>query len=175
MSQNHLTHEQLCDLLLANSQLSEPEAQHLRVCSRCAAEYASLRQALSSFRSTTVAWASHASAHRSWSSPAQLTATRPSLWSSVAERLSTRPVLWASAAMLLLAIVVPFTFHRHETAAVTPKNPPAQVQQMDRVGDEALLEEVDQTLSSPIPTPMQPLSDPTAGRSSQIDSTPRKN
>ena len=174
MSHNHLTHEQLCDLLLANSQLPEPQAHHLRVCSHCAAEYASLRQSLSSFRSTTVAWASHASAHRSWSSPAPRISTPPSMWSRLAERLSTPPVLWASAAVLLLAAAVPFTLHRHQTVPVAP-HPPAQVQQVDRIGDEALLEEVDQTLSSPIPAPMQPLADPTAGRSSQIDSTPRKN
>jgi len=172
--QNHLTHEQLCDLLLADSQLSEPQAQHLRACSDCAAEYASLRESLTSFRSATVAWASQASANRSWTSPAQLISTRPSRWSNIAGRLSAQPVLWASAAVLLFAAALPFTLHRHQTAAVAPK-PPVQVQQTDRIGDEALLEEVDQTLSSSVPTPMQPLADPTAGRSSQLDSTPRKN
>jgi hypothetical protein len=96
------------------------------------------------------------------------------MWSSIVGRLSTQPVIWASAAVLLLAAALPFTLHRHQTVAVAP-NPTAQIKQTDRIGDEALLEEVDQTLSSSIPTPMQPLADPTAGRSSQIDSTPRKN
>ena len=41
------------------------------------------------------------------------------------------------------------------------------------IGDEALLEEVNQTVSSSIPTPMQPLADPTATDGNQNNSNSR--
>jgi anti-sigma factor RsiW len=176
MNLHHLTHEQLCDLLLENHPPSVHQVEHLRSCSRCAAEYNSLRESISLFRSTTIAWASHVSASRSWPSPIRLLATATARRSDWAGRLLTQPVLWAAAAMLLIASAVPLALHHpQEPAAAVQSNPPAQVRPIDHIGDEALLEEVDQTLSSSIPAPMQPLADPTAGRSSQIDSTPRKN
>lgn len=174
---HHLTHEQLCDLVLADSQLAPSQAEHLRSCSICAAEYASLQQSLSSFRSATVSWADHTSASRVWSSTTHLLALTPSVPSSALRRLVARPLLWASAAALVLATAIPFALHRHpapSTARTTP-NVQQHAPQVDHIGDEALLEEVDQTLSSSIPAPMQPLADPTAGSSTPIDSTPRKN
>lgn len=176
MNLHHLTHEQLCNLLLGDTSPSLQQAEHLRICSHCAAEYNSLRESISLFRSTTIAWAGHVSANRTWSSPIRLLSTAPPRRNRLVELLLTQPVLWASAAMLLIASAVPFALHHHqEPTTAAHSNPPAQARPIDRIGDEALLEEVDQTLSSSIPTPMQPLADPTAGRSSQIDSTPRKN
>jgi hypothetical protein len=83
-----------------------------------------------------------------------------------------------TAAALLLAAVIPLAFHDHPSTPThtgIATNSQLHAKPSTPTGDEALLEEVNQTLSSPIPTPMQPLADPTAGRSSQIDSTPRKN
>lgn len=175
MNFHHLTHEQLCDLLLENSAPALDQVEHLRTCSRCAAEYNSLRESITLFRSTTIAWAGHVSANRTWSSPIRLLSTATRQRNHRAEQL-LMPVLWAAAAMLLIASAIPFALHPpQEPARTTHSNPPAPVRPIDRIGDEALLEEVDQTLSSSIPAPMQPLADPTAGRSNHIDSTPRKN
>jgi hypothetical protein len=83
-----------------------------------------------------------------------------------------------AAALILLAILPFASHHRNATAiavhdstgtSATPANT-----QSSTLGDEALLEEINQTVSSSVPTPMQPLADPTANHS-QIDSTPRKN
>jgi len=180
----HLTHRQLCDVLLADSQETSPRREqmreHLRDCPLCAAELASLRQPLSLFRSATTAWASHTSASCSRTLPALPDSLQSPLRDGISGRRLSRPVVWASAAALLFAAAIPLTLHEHRTSyaptqeTVVPGGHPCS-RQIDRVGDEALLEEIDQTLSSPVPTPMQPLADPTAGRSNQIDSTPRKN
>lgn len=176
-TQRHLTHRQLCDLLLATPHDRSPQIeqlrQHLHGCARCAAEFDSLQRPLARFASATTAWAGHTMATRSWQAPPMLSAHIS------APRFFSRPALWASVAALLLAAIPLSLHHRQSTAqtpvASTPHTQPQGRPAIDQIGDEALLEEIDQTLSSPIPTPMQPLADPTAGRSNQIDSTPRKN
>ncbi|HTH53901.1 MAG TPA: hypothetical protein VL495_08130 [Edaphobacter sp.] len=174
-TQHHLTHRQLCDLLLASPHDASPQIerlrQHLHSCGRCASELDSLQRTLGHFSTATTAWASHTLATRSWNSPA-LTSSPRSFF--------RRPAIWVSAAAaLFLAAAVPFALHHHSAAhpsvASIPHTQLQSRQAIDQIGDEALLEEIDQTLSSPIPAPMQPLADPTAGRSNQIDSTPRKN
>ncbi|QNI37581.1 hypothetical protein [Edaphobacter albus] len=176
MNLHHLTHEQLCDLLLEDATPPLQQVEHLRICSRCSAEYNSLKESISLFRSTTIAWAGHVSANRASSSPTHLLSASTPRRNRVPKHLFAQPILWASAAMLLIASAVPFAFHhRQQPVTTSHSNPPAQVRAANRIADEALLEEIDQTLSSSIPAPMQPLADPTAGRSSQIDSTPRKN
>lgn len=167
----HLTHKQLSELLLAEPEETSPRLAelrgHLRACPVCAAEIASLQQSLSRFRSATTAWADHASASRSWLSPG-LGSVEPA-----GSYRRSRPLLWASAAVLLAA-AIPFALHRHRSSA-PPPTAEVHIRQSSPVTDEALLEEIDQTLSSSIPTPMQPLADPTAEHSGQIDSTPRRN
>lgn len=168
----HLTHDQLCDLLLEpslSSAAAEPSspAGHLRDCPLCAAELASLRDGLHGFRDTTKAWASHTMASRSWSPSAEISPRRLFEWQ----------FLWASA-LLLFAAAIPLTFHYRQAHSQSTESVLAEQsshQQSSQIGDEALLEEINQTLSSSVPTPMQPLADPTAGRSSQNNSTTRKN
>jgi len=62
----HLTHEQLCDLILADSLLplegnsqddSDVVHTHLRACLVCSAELRSLRDSLSHFRDASVSYA----------------------------------------------------------------------------------------------------------------------
>lgn len=172
----HLTHQQLCDLLIATPQETSPELkrlrEHLRDCSVCADEFASIRQPLERFHSATTAWASHNAAHRSW--------TLAALPASLPFALFRRRAGWLLAtATFLVAAAVPFAIHNHSSSNPAPPITTANSQSHSRpttpIGDEALLEEVNQTLSSSIPTPMQPLADPTAGRFSQTDSTSRKN
>jgi predicted anti-sigma-YlaC factor YlaD len=169
-SQSHLTHKQLCDLLIADPEGTEPELahldHHLRHCPDCMDEYAALCLPLENFRCATTAWASHSAAARSWA---------PATRSKSVGHL----VGWILAtAALALAVIVPITVHEH-TASRIRSMAIATSHQLNRpsitLGDEALLEEVDQTVSSSIPSPMQPLADPTGARTSQTDSSSRKN
>jgi hypothetical protein len=85
------------------------------------------------------------------------------------------PALWAAAAALVIAITLPLALHHDQPPAQRAPAPAAvTAQPSTSQSDEALLEEIDQTLSSSIPSPMQPLDDPTAGRHNQPD-TQRKN
>lgn len=169
--QNHLTHHQLSEVLIASAQETSPELdlfrEHLRGCPACADKLISLRKPIALFRTTTTAWADQISASRSWAPMALPAATRPTYSRNLAG--------WMLAAALLLAAAIPIALHNHQSSTPARTATTASSQPSSLIGDEALLEEVDQTLSSPIPSPMQPLADPTAGRSSQIDSTPRKN
>jgi hypothetical protein len=70
--------------------------------------------------------------------------------------------------VLLVAASFPLSLYRQQhhpipaaTAVVAPHTTES---------DEALLEDVDQTLSADVPSPMEPLADPTAG-STSADST----
>ncbi|WP_035348670.1 hypothetical protein [Edaphobacter aggregans] len=172
----HLTHEQLSDLILTQPTADFHEAgrldmlrDHLRSCERCSSDLAQLRDSLAAFRSTADGWATS-----EWSRPrtSQLllsTPPRAGLWGSL-----PLPALWAAAATLVVAITLPLALH-HDSPA-TPKTPAATVtpQPQSSQSDEALLEEIDETLSSSIPSPMQPLDDPTAGRHNQLNDQ-RKN
>jgi hypothetical protein len=171
----HLTHKQLCDLLVGQPASNLHEAgrlellrEHLRDCERCSAELASLSQSLADFRSTTKAWASH-----EWTSQQ---ASSRSLHPVRPTRSLTMPALWAAAAALVIAATLPLTLHHNGPPSSPPTPKPAAVatQPSANQSDEALLEEIDQTLSSSIPSPMQPLNDPTAGLHNKSN-TQRKN
>jgi hypothetical protein len=86
-----------------------------------------------------------------------------------------RPLVWAATAAAALAIAVPLTLHQldknAQEKAVTVA-PAAHSGGTPSQSDEALLEEISQTVSYSVPAPMQPLADPTAN---QTSSTQRKN
>ncbi|RZU42660.1 hypothetical protein [Edaphobacter modestus] len=168
----HLTHQQLCDLLIATPEETSPQLErlreHLRDCPACADEFASIRQPLARFHSATTAWAGHNAASRSW--------TLPPLPASFPFAPFRRRAGWLLAtAALLLAAAIPFAIRDHSSSNPAHPVTAATSQPSNPIGDEALLEEVNQTLSSSIPSPMQPLADPTAGRFNQTDSISRKN
>ncbi|HEU4636504.1 MAG TPA: hypothetical protein VFS41_10020 [Edaphobacter sp.] len=168
-SNAHLTEQQLYDLVIAGSTENPPELkplrEHLLRCPECAAELASLREPLEDFRSSVTAWASHHSAGHSWTRASRSTSFGMlSAW------------LLAAAALILL-IALPFATHHNSariaTRDVTHSTPHPSASSSTTSGDEALLEEVNQTVSSSIPTPMQPLADPTAADGSKTDSNSR--
>jgi hypothetical protein len=194
----HLNHEQLCDLLLADRAtdawtLASPELErsreHVRDCHICADELSSLSQSLTLFRSTADAWA-----HHEWNNQTNQAAfvnrslrpvpSTPRLF-GLFPRLTLRPALWtAAAAVVVLAAVLPITLQRLSNSAGVPgltATTPAGAAPTSRLAtpatqsDEALLEEINQTLSSSVPTPMQPLADPTASGNNQSNNAPRKN
>jgi hypothetical protein len=165
----HLTEQQFYDLLIAAPSETSPELErlrdHLLRCPECTAELSRFCRPLADFRSSVTAWASHHSDRRSW--------TR----ASHSNPFGTLSAWLLGAAALILLIALPFaTHHGSRTIAAhdaTHSRTQAPAASSTVVGDEALLEEIDQTLSSSVPAPMQPLADPTGTTGSKIDSTSR--
>jgi hypothetical protein len=159
----HLTHEQLCDVILADSSLpregtSAIVQDHLRACLHCSAELENLRTSILLFREASTSYASQQFARSLFK--------RGSI--APPQHYLTQPLYWAAAAVLLVAASFPLSMYRQQhhpipaaTAVVAPHTTES---------DEALLEDVDQTLSADVPSPMEPLADPTAG-SNSADST----
>ena len=159
----HLTHEQLCDMVLARSPhpLSSDYAalqHHLGACPACAAELASLRTSLTLFREASTFY-----------SQQHLTRLRADTIATLPKRL-VQPIYWAAAAVLCIAAALPITLHRQN-----PSAPAASTSATTSQSDEALLEEIDQELSTPIPSPMQPLADPTASSAATPSTSSQRN
>lgn len=155
----HLTHEQLCDLILDDSSLL-PEAEsltnsdivqsHLRACSVCSAELKSLRDSLAHFREASTSYARQEFA--------QGYAQRSSI--APPHSFLMQPLYWTAAAVVFVAALFPLSMHRRQpapkitTAAVSPS---VQTEE----SDDALLADIDQKVSADVPSPMEPLADPT--------------
>lgn len=164
----HLTHEQLCDLILAlpaeaESSALEQGRDHLRNCLICSAEFEALRDSLTLFRQAASSYAGHA-----YSRPAM---NRASIAPS--PRFRSHVLYWATAATLAIAVALPFSLRRQHapqpTSAVT-------VTQHAAESDEALLDGIAQDLSADVPAAMHPLANPTANpTTSQSASEQRKN
>jgi hypothetical protein len=157
----HLTHEQLCDVLLASSAPTpeqesfavEAAEDHLRNCPLCSAELQSLRASLSLFRHAT-----HSYAEAVYARPA---INKASIAPS--PRTISHVRYWAIAALLLVAVLLPLSLHRQRTSANPQPAVAVIVSPQTTESDEALLEGIAQDLSTSVPSPMQPLADPTAG------------
>ncbi len=161
---DHLTHEQLCDMLLARSPhpLSSDFAalqHHLGNCPSCSAELANLRTSISLFRKASISY-----------SQQQLAQLRVAGTPTPSKTL-IQPIYWAAAAALCIAAALPITLHHQApTAPISPASTikPTTASQ----SDEALLEEINQEISAPIPSPMRPLADPTASSSATSSTSP---
>jgi anti-sigma factor RsiW len=173
----HLTHEQLCDLVLADSSLPlEGEFQndiesnsdvvhaHLRACPVCSAELTSLRDSLANFRDASASYARQQFAQ----SYAQRSSIAPP------HSYLSQPLYWAAAAVIFVAALFPLTMHRqHIASPVTTTAVNASPQTIE--SDEALLSDIEQKVSADVPSPMEPLADPTAGASTTSTSQQRNN
>jgi hypothetical protein len=163
----HLTHEQLCDMVLARSPhpLSSDYValqHHLSSCPACSAELASLRTSLALFREASTSY-----------SQQQFTRLRADNIPTLSKTL-VQPIYWAAAAVLCIAAALPITLHRQNpstpvssASTIKPANLPSS--------DEALLEEINQELSAPVPSPMQPLADPTASSATTPSTSSQRN
>jgi hypothetical protein len=173
----HLTHEQLCDLILADSSLSlEGEFQndlnddsdvvheHLRACLVCSAELKSLRDSLSHFRDASVSYARKEFAQ----SYAQRSSIAPP------HSYLSQPLYWAAAAVVFVAALFPLTMHRHRPVAPVTGTA-ASMSSQTTESDEALLADIDQKVSADVPSPMEPLADPTAGAGSATSTSDQRN
>src|SRR5580704_1847025 len=111
----HLTHEQLCDLILADSSLplenesrndlktdSDVVHAHLRACLVCSAELRSLRDSLSHFRDASASYARQEFAQ----SYAQRSSIAPP------HSYLSQPLYWAAAAVVFVAALFPLSMHR---------------------------------------------------------------
>ena len=166
----HLTHEQLCDILLADSSLphegtSTIVQDHLDACLHCSAELESLRASLSLFREASI---SYAGQHFVRSCMQRGSIAPP-------QRILTQPLYWAAAAVLLVAAGFPINLYRQQQHHAAPVATAVAAPQTTE-SNEALLEDVDQTLSADVPSPMEPLADPIAASTPAESTThPRKN
>src|SRR5216683_4726935 len=164
----HLSHEQLCDLLLADLSL-QPEGdswkdleaesdvvqEHLRACLVCSAELRSLRDSLSHFREASVSYARQEFAQ----SYAQRSSIAPP------HSYLSQPLYWTAAAVVFVAALFPLSMHRQRPAPPVARTTTSSSLQTTE-SDEALLADIDQKLSADVPAPMAPLADPTAGTTS---------
>src|SRR4030081_3789212 len=162
----HLSHEQLCDLILADLSLqpeheswndqnadSDVVHEHLRACLICSAELRSLRDSLSHFRDASVSYARQEFAHSH--------AQRPSL--PPPHSFLSQPLYWAAAAVVFVAALFPLSMHRQHPAPPVIQTIATSPSLRATESDEALLADIDQKLSADVPSPMEPLADPTAG------------
>lgn len=172
----HLTHEQLCDLILADSAL-QPENEsgdrnpdsdvveaHLRACLICSAELKSLRDSLSHFRDASVSYARQEFA--------QSYARRSSI--APPHSYLSQPLYWTAAVLVFVAALFPLSMHRQHpisrgVATVTSASP------QTTESDAALLADIDQEISADVPEPMQPLADPTAEATSATYTSDQRN
>ena len=146
----HLTDEQMYDLLEPSA---NPAAQpHFRSCSRCQAEVASLRESLAIFRDATTDVAAIAA---------------PKLPPAIAltNSWSFGPKVWAASfatatAVLAVSISVLHPMHRNPVTNTTPGSAPQAA--LTNESDDALLDGIQQDLSTSIPPSLEPLAVPAA-------------
>ncbi len=172
----HLSHEQLCDLLLADLSL-QPEGdswkdleaesdvvqEHLRACLVCSAELRSLRDSLSHFRDASVSYARQEFAQ----SYAQRSSIAPP------HSYLSQPLYWTAAAVVFVAALFPLSMHRQRPAPPVARTTTSSSLQTTE-SDEALLADIDQKLSADVPAPMAPLADPTAGTTSTTSTSDQR-
>jgi hypothetical protein len=158
---NHLSHEQLCDLLIAAPQegdsLSEAHQEHLRDCLICASELEFMRSSIAGFQGASTAIADRELARRPIRPPFA------SIYGSQQRGLITLGFAWATAALVIAAIIPLGQLNSRLSPISTSElnvTQPATISEAQPDSDAALLDGIDQALSAAIPTPMQPLAGP---------------
>jgi len=148
----HLTHEQLCDFILDPPPQCALSTAHLAACPACKAELATLSASLRHFQEASRSFAERELARR----PAVIELPRR-------RSLMAVPAYLAAAALFLGAVFIPLRLHR-PGASAPPPSPvaavPASVQTTE--SDEAFLNEINQDIAASVPSPMEPLADPTS-------------
>ena len=176
----HLSHEQLCDLILADVSLhpegeswndpndprvdSDVVHEHLRACLICSAELRSLRDSLSHFREASVSFARQEFA--------QSYARRSSI--APPHSYLSQPLYWTAAALVFVAALFPLSMHRQRPAPPVTRTAASSASLQTPESDEALLADIDQKLSADVPAPMTPLADPTAGATSTTSNSDQR-
>jgi hypothetical protein len=171
----HLTHDQLCDLILASGSLPSETASpdslrndsdviqaHLQACAVCSAELTSLRDSLSHFREASTSFARQEFAQ----SYAQRSSIAPP------HSYLSQPLYWTAAALIFVAALFPLSMRRQPalSPAMNTTRTTTSVSSQTTESDEALLTDIDQMVSADVPTPMEPLADPTAATTTSATS-----
>jgi anti-sigma factor RsiW len=155
--ETHLTGEQFGELMArpaesAGAELALAEA-HLLVCEQCAAELASLREAICLFREASSTYADEELRRRpSWILPERRSFSR-----------SLVPAYWVAAAAMFMTALFPLQVLRRHSVAPAPaavSSVAASDADRDAQSDEALLEDVNSEISRSVPASMQALADP---------------
>ena len=137
MKTNHLSSWEQEEYVLR--QRTPEMLRHLTECAGCRAAVAQLEHGLAIFRSAAVEWSS------------ECLAARPQQFNpSAGRRLPVLALRWAVAAVLpvLLLVFALVSFHPSSPRPVHPASD---------ISDDALLEQVDQQLSVPVPSSMESL------------------
>jgi hypothetical protein len=155
----------MSDLLACPSSTGETTSAHLLACTACAAEFASLREAISLFQEARIA-------HADREFDRLQTLARPAFPVLPAHRAYPQMLFWVAASIVLMAGILPLEM-RWQRAISTPSAQAiaaahaASALAKTAESDEALLEDVDRELSASVPAPMQALADPTGEDSAQ--------
>jgi hypothetical protein len=169
----HLSHEQLCDVLLADMSQApadplDMQREHLTSCLICASELDLLSGSVSRFRASSNDYVDRQFARRRLRQPFA------ALYQPYSRGFFNQPLSWTVAA-LVLAVTLPIGMHFRRPVA-SPANTLVSTAAQTTESDEALLEGVNQDLTAAVPSPMQPLADPTASEAQPTSSsTQRKN
>jgi hypothetical protein len=173
----HLTHDQLCDLILADPLFrlegdsfesrsandNEIVEAHLRACLVCSAELKSLRDSLSHFHDASLSYARQTFAQ----SYAQRSSIAPP------QSFLSQPLYWVAAVVIFIAALFPLTIHRsHPGSRATATA--ASTSSRTTESDDALLADIDQKVSADVPSAMEPLADPTAGATSTTSTSDQR-
>ena len=170
----HLTHEQICDLLLADKASpataeQETHQQHLDSCLICTSEVDVLRTSVRSFRDVSVALADRALARKASTRPfSSIASNRPA-------RYLTPAFFWAATGILFAAVLPLGLFHQNLNPFLKPHSAPMTATSTANTtptleSDEALLEDINQDLSASIPSAMQPLAGPVSSSTASTQS-----
>ena len=147
----HLTSEQMESTL--SGRPSEEATRHLGDCAQCAEEVTALREVFGNLRQATAASAEY---HRRFVSTAG------------ARRVPR--MAWALAtAMLFIAVGAPLAVHHRNVTPVVPENVSEHADVT--ISDEALLNGVQDDLSTSVPASMLPLAGTSPSTTDSADST----
>ncbi len=141
---SHLTEEQIYELLDQPNEAGQAQ-QHLASCQPCAKEFAAVRESLEGFR-----LAANGLAEERFS---PVLAVRGGLLSGMRQSLVAWPMGLAAAGVLLAASVTMV----HRAGPTVPVNT-ASVTAAPLESDEALLDGINQDLSTSVPPSLEPLS-----------------
>lgn len=151
----HLTSEQIENTL--SGQSSEETARHLGECARCAGELAALREVFGDLREATAASAEF---HQRFA---------PALAARAAERRPPRMVWGLVTAALFAGAVTPLAMHYRDAIRTTPGATPKSANAT--ISDEALLDGVQNDLSTSVPASMLPLAGTSTSMTDAADTT----
>jgi hypothetical protein len=157
----HLTAAQIDGLLHGDAGQDEAVAQHLHRCPLCAAELAELRGSIGLLRTAVTEFAVRGTMARHegirLAKPIGARATRNLRWTPATLALAASLAVAAGLAPVSSLVREHFSAIKAAAPRAVGRTPEHSV-----ADDDALLREIDQQLSTSVPTALEPLADPAA-------------